>query len=93
MSDGGLFIPDWVADSFARDMGFPDAKTAMAVIGAAEARAPTVIRDAIKLGEQQATFAAGIVACLRHMSEYYVGDVEIERTLGWIATLIEENAA
>lgn len=85
-------IPDWVADELGRQLGFADGKTALAAIEAAETRTPQIIKDALTLGERQPTFAAGIVACLRHIDHGYIGDIEIERALGLIATLIEEHA-
>ena len=87
------FIPDLWRDELAKQGLTPEW---FAAVRAAEDRAPRVIAEAVHLtaticGVDDDTAANAIRACLSHLADGYVGDVDLERALGWMPALIDQR--
>lgn len=88
----GLFIPELWLDAIAEQYGTDRAglEAYHAHMMAAMDRAPQVVREAIHLA---GTSPEMLVAFLDHLDEQYVGDVDLERAIPRLISLIEESTA
>ncbi len=88
----GALIPDAWLDALAEAHGTDRAglQAYHDRVMAAMDRVPQAVRDAIYLS---GTSPEMLVAFLTHLNAHYVGDVDLERAIPWLISLIEESCS